>query len=166
MKRFLLFNRKISILVVIAIVSLFSASCSKRAAKETAKAFLQSYYVDNDFEAAKAFSTESTHETLDFKAMMFTLNPNSESESIQEFKYKKMDMLKTKAVCFYEVVGEERRLNLSKIDGKWLVDMPETAMIEPALSMSQSRNTGGFASATSDPIKLKDVPQSSSKSEN
>ncbi len=159
MKRFLLLNRKISILVAIAIVSLFSTSCSKRAAKETAKAFLQSYYVDNDFEAAKAFSTEGTHETLDFKAMMFTLNPNSESESIQEFKIKKMDVRKSKAVCFYEVVGEERRLNLSKVDDKWLVDMPENATIEPGLSLSQSTNQGGFTSAMSEPIKLKDIPQ-------
>lgn len=163
MKRSLSFFR---LATIVGILSFVFLSCGeKKAVRKVSQSFLQNYYVDNDFEAAKAVSTEPTHETLDFKAMMFSLNPNSESESINAFKIKKIDVRETKASCFYEVLGQERRLNLRKTDqGVWLVDMPENASIEPGLSLSQSRNQGGFSSATSEPIRLKDVPTASSKS--
>ena len=148
----------------VVIWTVFVVSCGdQRSVRQTAHAFLQSYYVNNDFDGAKKISTESTYDVLDFKAMMFMLNPNSESESIHAFELKRIDVRKTKAVCFYEVIGQERRLNLSKVNGKWLVDMPENATIEPGLSLSQSRNAGGFASATSNPVKLRDVPEAKSK---
>jgi hypothetical protein len=161
MKQVLLFFRWVGF----AVLALFLlTSCGdNRSAKRVAKSFLQSYYVNDDFEAAKKVSTESTYETLDFKAMMFELNPNSESDSIREFKINRMEVKKTKAVCFYEVIGSERRLNLSKVNGKWFVDMPERTLVEPGLSLSQSSGTGGFASAQSEPIQLKNAPDVSSE---
>jgi hypothetical protein len=156
--------KKILHIILLPALLLMLASCGEqRSVKRVARAFLQSYYVNNDFETAKQVSTEDTHETLDFKAMMFMLNPNSESESINTFKIIKVEAKKTKAICIYEVIGAERRLNFSKVNGKWLVDMPENASIEPGLSLSQSRDMGGFTSAMSDPIKLKDVPEAPKK---
>ena len=160
MKRLLLFFR---LLGLIGLVFLMTSCGGRHSAKRTAKAFLQYYYVENDFEGAKTVSTDATYENLDFKAMMFTLNPFSESESISDFKITKVQARKTKAVCSYEVGGDGRRLNLSKVDGRWFVDMPEGTTIEPSLSLSQSRNQGGFASAESARVRLGDLPDASKK---
>ena len=164
MKQILSFFRW-SGLVVLAVLL---ASCgNQRSAKRVATAFLQSYYVDNDFETAMALSTEATQEPLAFRAQLFLLNPHSGAESIEGFKFKKIDVKKTKAVCFYEVIGAERRLNLSKVNGQWLVDMPERTTMDPAFSLSpQAGGTGGFASAESEPIRLKDIPEASGQSTN
>ncbi len=145
--------------VIIGLASLFS-SCSNAAVKEVSQNFLQAYYVDNNFEAAKALATEATHEGLDYKAMLFAFNPNAEAESLKEFKIKKIESKKTKAVCFYEIDGQQRRLNLRKVNGAWLVDMPESTTMNPELSLSQSGETGGFASASSEPVRLNEIPTS------
>jgi len=136
------------------------SSCSdQRVVNRTANAFLQSFYVDNNFEAAKVVSTRVTHENIDTRAMMFRLNPNSVTDRFSSFKIDNKEVRNTKAVVFYTLDGSvERRLNLSKIDGVWLVDMPENYSTNPVFSISPMRGGGGFASATSEPIRLGDVP--------
>jgi hypothetical protein len=158
MKQPLHFSRFVAIVLLVFAVPFLVSCGDNRSAKRTARAFLQSYYVDNDFDGAKLVSTEATFQTLDFQAMLFVLNPHSASESIQDFRIRRMDTRKTKATCFYEVIGQERRLNLRKVQGKWLVDMPEGLVREPGFSLSQTSGQGGFASAQSEPIRLRDVP--------
>ncbi len=149
-------------LIIACIFPVFLSSCGEKGkVKQVAKDFLQAYYIENDFEKAKEFSTIETYNTLDTKALLFAMTPNSESEQIQSFKIKKVEISEDKkhAACHYMVLDQERTLLLSLTDGKWLVDMPENMSVEPALSLSQSANAGGFASATSAPIRLRDVPR-------
>jgi len=154
-------KKSLSFFCGISLVMLFLAlmSCGEqRSVKRTARTFLQSYYISSDFEAAKAVSTRLTHENIDTRAMMFHLNPNLANERFRSFRIDRIDVRKTRAVVFYTVDDVERRLNLSRIDGNWLVDMPENASLNPNLSLAPTRGGGGFASATSEPIRLRDVP--------
>jgi hypothetical protein len=151
--------KKIVLFATVVVMALCFLSCRNSAAvKDVSQKFLQAYYVDNDFNAAKDLSTDATKEGLDYKAMLFAANPNSEEESLKAFEIKKIEAKKTKAICFYEIEGQERRLNLRKVNNAWLVDMPESASGDPELSLSQSGETGGFASASSEPVRLGDIP--------
>jgi len=138
---------------------LLSSCGDQRVVNRTASAFLQSFYVENNFEAAKAISTQMTHEHINTRAMMFHLNPNSATSRFSSFKINNKEVRNTKAVVFYILDGNvERQLNLSKIDRTWLVDMPEHISTNPVFSISPIRGGGGFASAMSEPIRLGDVP--------
>jgi hypothetical protein len=145
--------------VFFAFLLLFLTSCGdQRSVKRTARAFLHSYYIDGDFETAKKNSTRLTHENIEMREMLLRLNPNSETDRFRNFSIHNADIRRTKAVVFYVVDDIERRLNLSKIDGKWLVDMPESTSLDPGFSLSPIRGGRGFASATSEPTRLRDVP--------
>lgn len=139
---------------------LILTSCGdQRAVNRTARAFLQNFYVENNFDAAAAVSTQATQENISTRAMIFRLNPNSATDRFGSFKINNKDVRNTKASVFYTLDGDvERRLNLIKIDGTWLVDMPEHLSTTPAHSISPSRSSGGFASAMSEPVRLRDVP--------
>jgi len=138
---------------------LLSSCGDQRVVNRTARAFLQSLYIDNDFEAAKVVSTRMTHENIDMRALMFRINPNSMANRFGSFEIDDKEIRNTKAVIFYTLDGNVRRqLNLSKVDGVWLVDMPEHISTSPVFSISPVRSEGGFASATSEPIRLRDVP--------
>ncbi|MDR2908039.1 MAG: hypothetical protein LBU91_08645 [Bacteroidales bacterium] len=159
---------------IIAILPLLLISCGQRqAVKQVADAFLQAYYVDHKFDVARAFCTQASYENIDFRATLFTLNPNADAESVNAFEILDFEILKTKAECTYQVLSKDgqtikgnqkRRLNLSKVNNKWLVDMPETTTSnqDGMLSLSFSiLESGGFASAESAPTRLGDIPQSS-----
>jgi hypothetical protein len=152
---------------ILIVFSLFSSSCNgHRSVKRVADAFLQAYYVSFDFDAAKSFSTVVTHDNIDTRAMMFHINPHASSQGFGSFSITDVEVRQTKAAVFYKVGDLNRRLNLSLVNGKWLVDMPETPMLNPELSLSPTRNVGGFASATSEPIRLGDVPTTSESEQN
>jgi len=142
------------------LLSLCLVSCGdQRVINRTARTFLQSFYVDHNFEAAKAVSTRMTHDNIDTRAMMLLLNPNFKANRFNSFEIDKKEIRNTKAVVFYTLNDEvERQLNLSLIDRVWLVDMPEQTTTNPVLSLSLMRGGGGFASAVSEPIRLRDVP--------
>jgi len=143
-------------------LSLTLTSCGdQRSVNRTAKTFLQHFYVENNFSAAKTISTEITQKNIDNIAMMFQWNPNSADYSFNNFKINNSDVRTTRAVVFYTLDHEaDRRLNLSKVDGKWLVDMPEGVSLNPAFSLSPTNTTGGFTSAQSDFVRVGDIPES------
>jgi len=139
---------------------LLLTSCGEqRTVNRTARAFLQSFYVENNFEAAALMSTRMTQENIGQRAMMFRLNPNSENMRFHNFRITDSEVRTTRATVFYILDDEvERRLNLSRIDGQWLIDMPESTSLNPAFSISPVRSSGGFASAMSEPVRLRDIP--------
>ncbi|GHU86428.1 hypothetical protein FACS1894153_3490 [Bacteroidia bacterium] len=151
--------KKIVSLITIAIVAVVLVCCSQSsAAKKVAISFLQAYYVDKDFDKAKEYSTEASHSSIEYKEMMLMMSPVSESSQIKFFEYQSIEVDKNRATCRYMVLGEIRVLYLSKINRKWLVDMPESTIIEPTASLSLTSGQGGFASAQSEPIRLSDIP--------
>jgi len=144
---------------ILALPLLLTSCGDQRTVNRTARAFLQAFYVENDFAAAKAFTTRVTHENINQRAMMFHLNPHSVANSFNNFTIDNKEVRNTRAVVFYTLDGDvERRLNLSKVDGQWLVDMPESTSLNPAFSISPVRSSGGFASAMSEPVRLRDIP--------
>jgi hypothetical protein len=116
--------------------------------------------VENNFEAARPISTPITQENIDKIAMMFHWNPNSTEYRFNNFKITNSEIRATRAVVFYTLDNEvDRRLNLSKVDGKWLVDMSEAVSLNPTFSLSPTNATGGFASAQSEFVRVGDIPE-------
>ena len=148
-------------LVTIVLGSWLLGSCGDNSAKRVAQQFLQLYYIDNDFDAVAELVTEASLEPLAHTAMMFEFDPSSRLDMFQAFKILSMDVQKSKAICYYEVDGVKRRVLLSKIDGQWFVDMPGDVTRDGAdLSLSLTApNSGGFASAESEFVRVGDVPE-------
>ncbi|MCL2026919.1 MAG: hypothetical protein FWG79_00365 [Bacteroidales bacterium] len=148
--------------MVFAVLSL--ASCSENNAKKTAKHFLQAYYIEHDFDRAGEFSTPATQEHMGEWALLFGLTPReiiNEDFYFDRFEITDTDIKKTKAVIDYRVNITNRQLLLSKVNGRWLVDMPtEVSFNNRIFSLSLNKpQTGGFASAESKPTRLGDTPK-------
>jgi len=167
MKKLLPFFLKKSLLlfcgVCLVALSLVLTSCSdQRAVNRTANAFLQSFFIENDFNAAMEVSTRVTHENISMRAMRFHMNPNSPDLSFQHYQITGSEIRHTRATVFYTLDNEvERRLNLRNIDGHWFVDMPETVSLNPDFSLAPTHthtSSAGFASAMSESVRLGDVP--------
>lgn len=149
-------------------VALMFTSCSdQRAVQRTANAFLQSFFVENNFEAAKTLSTRMTHENISARALAFEWNPHSEEIRFTNFRINDIEVRQARAVVFYTLDNEvERRLNLRKTEGRWLVDMPETASFSPDFSLSPTHSRdGGFASAQSEFFRIGDAPKTENPDE-
>jgi len=144
-------------------VALLLASCSdQRAVHRTANAFLQNFFVDNNFEGAKVFSTQATHANIDDRALTFHWNPNAEDIRFRRFEITGSEIRTTRAVVFYTLDDDvQRRLNLTKREGRWLVDMPEAVSFSPDFSLSPVHTEGGFAGAKSEFFRIGDIPYAS-----
>jgi hypothetical protein len=135
-------------------------SCSNQEAKNVAQQFLQFYYIDNNFEAAANLATEATREGLSHTMLLFEFDPTSRIDMFRSFSIVSMSVQTDKAICYYEVDNVRRRLLLSKVNGRWLVDMPghvTRSDLDFSLTLSPP-NSGGFASAESEMTRIGDVP--------
>ena len=151
--------KKIYIICLLGAALLFTSCSDQRTVNRTANAFLQSFYVENNFSAAKVFATRATQANIIRIEEMFVWNPNSEANRFRSFRIDGSDVRTTRAVVFYTLDDDvQRRLNLSKTDGRWLVDMPEGTSLNPAFSLSPVNVSGGFASAQSDWMRIGDAP--------
>jgi len=147
------------VIFAVLFLSVLLASCSNRGVENTARIFLQAYYIDHDFDKAAALSTPATQEHIQEWAMLFALTPKeyiSAGLYFETFEIEKSDILKTRATVGYRVDNTPRDLLLRKVDGKWLVDMPiEISFSGPRFSLSLHKpHSGGFASAQSQPTRL------------
>jgi len=160
MKTQLFFSKTLILLVALSSVLLYSCNNDKREAQRIAQQFLQLYYIDNDFNAVAELTTEASHQGLKHTAMLFEFSPESRLDNFETFKIISIDVQKTRAICSYEVDGVNRRLLLSKIDGRWFVDMPGDVTRQGAeFSLTLTPvNSGGFASAESEMTRIGDVP--------
>ena len=152
--------KKIYIICLLGAALLFTSCSEQRTVNRTASTFLHSFFVENDFDAARAVSTRITHENINARALAFQWNPYAQENRFTRFRITNSEILRTRAVVFYTLDDDvERRLNLSKINGQWLVDMPETVSLNPDFSLTPTRVSGrGFASAMSETVRLGDVP--------
>jgi len=148
-------------LTVILLGAILMFSCADRSAERVARQFLQLYYIDNDFKAAAELVTDESKDGLTHTAMMFEFDPSSRIDKFQSFRIISLDVQKTRAICYYEVDKTQRRLLLSKVDGRWLVDMPGGVAlggVDFSLTLSPP-SSGGFASAESEPVRVGDLPE-------
>lgn len=126
-------------------------------AAKTAKAFLQAYYTDLDFAAAKTHATAESAPLIDERREMTALNPYAKSEApALVFKSIEIGKDKTTAECLYTLNRSERTLYLQKVDGKWKADLQKEATLRSENMQQLSTNgDGGFASAASAPVVYK-----------
>ena len=145
----------------ITLSSVLLYSCSNRDVQRIAQQFLQLYYIDHDFNAAAELVTETSLDGLRHTALMFEFDPSSRVDMFETFKIISMDVQKSRAICHYEVDDVKRRLLLSHVDGRWLVDMPGSVMqggLDFSLTLTPA-SSGGFASAESELTRIGDVPE-------
>ena len=145
------------VLFLFALASVLLTSCnSNRDAMSVARDFLQAYYIDYDFDRARARSTVATHEHMQEWILIFELTPRSLTHlNFSSFEIEGVDVLTNRATVNYRVDNTQRQLLLRKINGRWLVDMPIDVATNRLFSLSHNRpDTGGFASAQSQPTRL------------
>lgn len=136
---------------------MFLTSCNgNREAMNVARNFLNAYYIDYDFDRARALSTPATHEHMQQWIMVFELTP----EELRHLNFSRVvvddiDIVGTRATVRYRVDNIRRHLLLRQTNGRWLVDMPTEIANNREFSLSHNRpDTGGFASAESRPTRL------------
>ena len=143
---------------LVALASVLFASCSsdERRVTNTAREFLQAYYIDYDFDRARALSTVGTHEHMQQWIMVFELTPRELTHlNFGSFEIESVEVLSTRATVIYLVDNTRRHLLLRRISNKWLVDMPVETSDNRLFSLSLNRpQTGGFTSAQSRPTRI------------
>lgn len=155
--------------LALAIAAWLMVSCSgdRKEATSTAKAFLQAYYVDLDFNKALQLSSEASKAAIQEQADMIALNPYAKQET-PDWAPVGIDTDKSNsetALYVYTCNRVERTLPLRKVNGKWLVDL-QGGTVEAGgntgdfLQLS-SGSENGFASAASGEIKYRKRRQGS-----
>jgi hypothetical protein len=162
MKPHYFFSKLIALTAILCFPLLIS--CSGDSPKKVATNFLQAYYIDHDFARAGELSTPATHEHIGEWILLFELTPKEILNNdfyFDSFEILETDVRKTKATVDYRVNITHRQLLLSKVDGRWLVDMSaEASFGNQQFSLSLNKpQTGGFASAESQSIRLGDTPK-------
>lgn len=137
-----------------------ACTSDKKDASSTAKAFLQAYYVDLNFEEALRLSSESSWQVIIDQKEISHLNPYAKEET-PDIVFTTIQMESkgaTKATCIYTCNRVERKLPLKKINGVWRVDLNgntvETAGNEGHFISLQPTGSG-FSSAVSGEIKYR-----------
>lgn len=140
---------------------LLSCKGNPQKAAATAKAFLQAYYTDLDFEQAKRLCSDASRWAIEKQAAMIALNPYAKAEvpDIVIHKTAIDPNNPATATCTYTCNRVERTLPLRRFNNVWMVDLGDntvetTGFENEFITLSQD-GTNGFASATSGEIKYK-----------
>lgn len=150
-------------MLMVVLTALGGIACNRdsKGASSTAKAFLQAYYIDLDFEKAKQLSTDISHNAIIEHAQIISLNPYAKEETPNiVFKALDIDSKNAHTANFiYTCNRAERKLPLRKLNNRWLVDlqgnMVETSFAGTDFTELSSSTTNGFASASSGEIIYK-----------
>lgn len=157
--------------LILTIAAWLMVSCNgdQKEATATAKAFLQAYYVDLDFNKALQLSSEASKAAVQEQADMIALNPYARQETpdlVLIGLERDKDNPET-ATYTYSCNRVERKLPLRRFNGKWLIDLQggtvETGDNTNEFLQLSSDNEGGFASAASGEIKYKKRRQGSKR---
>jgi len=108
-----LFNLVVVLLAVLA----FNACGDKNAPEAVAEKYLQ-HIAKKQWEEAKKLGTESTHQMVD---MLSSFGDDAEVKELTVTDMK-CEVNDDAASCTFKSNGEEDKLDLVKVDGKWLVD--------------------------------------------
>lgn len=113
-----------------ALAAFLFASCGTTNDPASVCAAFQNNVAELDFDGAKSLSTESTGELLDLVAGMLAMGgEEARQEALKDAEGGKSagdftcDVDGDRAVCSDNDSGEE--VNLRKVDGQWLVDIPK-----------------------------------------
>lgn len=143
-------------LLLLTLPLCFCACGGKQQAEKTGRAFLKAYYTDLDFAKAKQYATLVSHALIDEKAENLSHNPYAKQEApeltIKELQIDKDN--KHQATLTYTLNRAQKTLDLKKVDGKWQADLEKEAKLrEEGMQSLEDEVHGGFAAATSGPIK-------------
>ncbi|MCM1530760.1 MAG: hypothetical protein NC048_01550 [Bacteroides sp.] len=149
--------------VVLTLMAGLLLSCkgNQKKAAATAKAFLQAYYTDLDFEQAKRLCSDASQWAIEKQASMINLNPYAKDET-PDIVIRKTEIDPNNpatATCTYTCNRVERTLPLRRFNNVWLVDLGdstvETTGFEGEFITLSQDGTNGFASSASGEIKYK-----------
>jgi len=117
-------------MLAFAMVALFACKKGGNSPEEVAERYFKAIHEEN-WEAAKKLSTESTKELIDYIAQMMPMVQMS-GTTIEKGpgKIENVKCIEEGEVCncTLEVDGSVQNLKLIKVDGKWLVDQSKESM--------------------------------------
>ena len=160
MVRFIMQFTSKFLLLAVAVILMTACGNDKKEATSTAKAFLQAYYVDLDFEKALRLSSDNSHDAITEQAQMIALNPYAKEETPDIiFKTLETDPNNANLANYiYTCNRIERKLLLYKLNGKWRVEIGngsiKTMGNSNFIQLPQGESNG-FASASSGEIKYR-----------
>jgi len=130
-------------LAAVLMISLGLVSCNSNSPKASADKFLTGL-LHYDYESAKSVSTDETKKMIDLMAQFSAMMPDSIKQASKKVNVDIKDVKEEgdKATVTYTTSEDkqEKKLNLVKVDGKWLVqyskmdnmDEPDTQPVDDA----------------------------------
>jgi hypothetical protein len=111
-------------LTAVLVLAVSFVSCNSNSPKTSADKFMTGL-LHYDYDAAKSVSTEETKKMIDLMAQFSAMMPDSVKQAAKKVKVNIKDSKEEgdKAVVTYTTSDDpaEKKLNLVKQDGKWLV---------------------------------------------
>ena len=111
-------------LAAVLVLAVSFVSCNSNSPKASADKFMTGL-LHYDYEAAKSVSTEETKKMIDLMAQFSAMMPDSMKQAAKKVKVNIKDSKEEgdKAVVTYTTSDDpaEKKLNMVKQDGKWLV---------------------------------------------
>jgi hypothetical protein len=111
----------------IAVVSLLFSCSGGSGPEESAKNYIEALNAE-DFDKAKEFATKESAGMLDFMKSISSMSGEKKADSTkQEIKDLKcvIEAGDSLAVCTFMVDGKEEKLNMKKVEDKWLAHQPK-----------------------------------------
>lgn len=116
--------RQLTFISMLVLLVACAAEKEYNTPKDVARVWLENYY-NNDFEEAKAYSTNATQAMIDtIRTTIFT-----DLEDVLDFKIKSVACKEVGETATCDYVYQEgqdkipEKIDLKKVDGQWLVDM-------------------------------------------
>ncbi len=111
-------------LAAVMVIAISLISCNSNSPKASADKFLTGLY-HYDYEAAKSVSTEETKKMIDLMAQFSAMMPDSMKQAAKKVQVNIKDVKEEgdKATATYTTSDDpaEKKINLIKQNGKWLV---------------------------------------------
>jgi len=123
------------ILVAVMAVVILTNCGSKQGPETVAENFLK-HLNQKEYAEAKKLGTEATQQMITFLESF-----PAEDVAVEELTIENMKCTEEgdNATCTYTENGQEANVNLTKVDGKWLVDMPKE-MPEEDMAIEEEAN--------------------------
>ena len=118
--------KKHFLLVALIILSTFLA-CKREVGPEVVMKRFANHFVAGEYTEAMQYGTPSTVQLLEMMEALASVGfylPDEDEQEFYSLKDFDCQVSGNSAVCYYLEYGEMVDVNLVKIEGKWLVDIP------------------------------------------
>lgn len=134
--------KKIRIIFLLFLLVLLSCKVQKSKTQQPEDVLLKflQHLQRLEFEEAKRFGTESTVQMLNIMQSMVALMPQSPPPVEGEIIIYRCDVDDIHATCYIRMNQRDQTMRMTKIEGKWLVDLKKEDFQSPRLNIQLPDN--------------------------